>query len=72
MKELSEADVRRILRERCEATSQREVAREIGVSEVFIHKVVKCNDPIGTAIPEALGLMRVVKYIPCGKGRNRA
>lgn len=62
---MTEEEVRQMLRERCEASSQRAVAREFGVSEVFIHKVVKKGEPFGVKILEAMGLTRTVTYIPC-------
>lgn len=67
---LSEDDVRDILRKRCEATSQTRVAREFGVSDVFIHNIVKKNGRIGSTIPKAMGLTRVVKYIPCNGAKD--
>ncbi len=69
---MTEEDVRQLLRDMCEASSQRVVARQLGVSEVLIHKVIKKGHTLGRKIPRAMGLVREVKYIPCGKGRNEA
>ncbi len=62
---MTEDDIRALLHKMCLASSQREVARKMGVSEVFMHRIVKRNGPIGRKVPKALGLAREVKYIAC-------
>lgn len=43
-------------------TSQRDLAKQLGVSPQFLHDVINKRREIGTEIPKALGLEKVVDY----------
>ncbi len=51
-----------IINRRLETTSQRELAKELGVSPQYLHDVINGRRSVGTEIPKALGLEKHVEY----------
>jgi transcriptional regulator with XRE-family HTH domain len=51
------------LRERCDATSQRAVAGELGISEAYLSDLLHGNRQPGPKVLQALGYKRSVEIV---------
>lgn len=58
----SEETVRADLRERCRKSSQKEVAKKLGLSSQFINDVLHWRRAITTDLIHKMGYIRIVQY----------
>jgi DNA-binding transcriptional regulator YdaS (Cro superfamily) len=65
-------DIIQIIRERIGKGSQRDFAQLLGVSPSYLSDVLKGRRDAGPKVLAALGLKRVVSYLPAGRSRKAA
>lgn len=65
---LDDDDVRRLVAEKLEGRTQREVAAELGVSCSYLNDYLHFRREPGPKVLEALGLRRVARYVRTAQG----